>query len=58
MVFEVAALLTPSKNENAEVRLNTSFQAVRIHLALPIRSDFCRLTAYISISGNKYLIIF
>ena len=24
------------KNENAEIRLNTVFQAIRIHLALPI----------------------
>ena len=35
MVFEGVALLAQSKNENAKVRLNTAFQAVRIHLALP-----------------------
>ena len=36
MAFEVAAWLTPSKNENAEIRLNTAFKAVRICLALAI----------------------
>ena len=34
MAFEVEALLTQSKNENAKVRLNTVFLAVRIRLAL------------------------
>ena len=38
MIFEVAALLAQSKNENAEVRLNTAFLAIRIRLALPIFS--------------------
>jgi hypothetical protein len=31
--FEVEALLAQSKNENAEVRLNTEFQAVQIYFA-------------------------